>query len=156
MRMLQRRLYVKRYKEERGCMDCGERDVACLEFDHRDRADKTANIAHMVDREAHYPDLVLLKEMAKCDVVCANCHAKRTAKQFEYHARLEGIPYRDLATSPYKKGEGVPERRPPTIRYVREQIEVPVGYEKQFGDFWAQVSEQGGKNSIDLDKLFNL
>ena len=30
----------------------------------------------------------LKQEIAKCDVVCANCHRRRTARQFEWYRVL--------------------------------------------------------------------
>lgn len=63
----------------RGCADCGETDPVVLEFDHV-RGVKAANISRMVS------DLVGLgrieAEIEKCDVVCANCHRRRTARSF--------------------------------------------------------------------------
>ena len=61
---------------ESGCMDCGTKDMRVLEFDHR--GDKVANIASMVG----WSTKRLTDEIAKCDVVCANCHKIRTAVQF--------------------------------------------------------------------------
>jgi hypothetical protein len=57
------------------CVDCGEDDVMVLEFDHH-RGDKLFSIATGVaDRSL----AALVNEMAKCEVVCANCHRRRTA-----------------------------------------------------------------------------
>ena len=56
------------------CVDCGEDDPLVLEFDHV--GDKAFNIAKgLRDR----PWESVLAEMAKCQVVCANCHRRRTA-----------------------------------------------------------------------------
>lgn len=56
------------------CLDCGESDPLVLEFDHR--GDKAFDIARgLRDRSWR----AILEEMAKCDVVCANCHRRRTA-----------------------------------------------------------------------------
>lgn len=56
------------------CVDCGEGDPVVLEFDHL--GDKEFNIAKgLRDRSWR----ALLDEIAKCDVVCANCHRRRTA-----------------------------------------------------------------------------
>lgn len=62
-----------------GCMDCGEKNPVVLEFDHRDPTEKVKDIAKLI----HSGSVTRLKEeLAKCDVVCANCHRKRTAKMF--------------------------------------------------------------------------
>ena len=58
------------------CADCGESDPMVLEFDHL--GDKLFNIAQGV-RDRGWQ--VFLDEIAKCDVVCANCHRRRTAKR---------------------------------------------------------------------------
>jgi hypothetical protein len=56
------------------CVDCGERDPLVLEFDHV--ADKSFNISKGIrDRAWHS----VLDEIGKCEVVCANCHRRRTA-----------------------------------------------------------------------------
>lgn len=69
------RAWVNDRKRERGCADCGESDPACLDFHHRDDAEKemavTDMITHGYGREA------LREEFEKCDVLCANCHRKR-------------------------------------------------------------------------------
>ena len=59
------------------CMDCGERfEPHQMDFDHRDPATKLFQItdseAMLMRRDR------LLAEIAKCDVVCSNCHAART------------------------------------------------------------------------------
>lgn len=62
------------------CVDCGERDSVVLEFDHvPDRASKSAGVGELVRRRARWAEL--RDEIRKCDVVCANCHRRRTAKR---------------------------------------------------------------------------
>ena len=58
------------------CTDCGETDPIVLEFDHL--ADKSFSISRGV-RDRNWESV--LREMAKCDVVCANCHRRRTARR---------------------------------------------------------------------------
>lgn len=55
-----------------GCIRCEESHPSCLDFHHRDRATKDADIATM--RRFGIPRLIA--EIAKCDVLCANCHRK--------------------------------------------------------------------------------
>ena len=58
------------------CEDCGGTfPPVCMDFDHRDGEHKVGNISRL--RKTHSFDTVL-KEMCKCDVVCANCHRIRT------------------------------------------------------------------------------
>lgn len=58
-------------------MDCGLTFPSCvMQFDHRNAETKVREIARMV---RHTVSLERLKaEVAKCDLVCANCHAIRT------------------------------------------------------------------------------
>lgn len=61
------------YFDDHPCADCGESDPLVLDFDHlRDK--RFAVAGALVDR----PWKVILAEMEKCDVVCANCHRRRT------------------------------------------------------------------------------
>lgn len=55
-----------------GCSRCEESDLACLDFHHRDRATKDMDAAGM----RRFSRDRMLAEIAKCDVLCANCHRK--------------------------------------------------------------------------------
>lgn len=57
--------------------DCPERDPTVLEFDHV-RGIKLANVSELIIAQNRKH---LWIEIAKCDVVCANCHRRRTAKR---------------------------------------------------------------------------
>jgi hypothetical protein len=55
------------------CADCGGRfHFAAMDFDHRPGTTKVASIADITTVER------LRAEVAKCDLVCANCHRVRT------------------------------------------------------------------------------
>lgn len=60
------------------CSDCGLTDVVVLEFDHV-RGQKRREVSVLVNRAASVA--VLAEEMAKCDVVCVNCHRLRTLRR---------------------------------------------------------------------------
>lgn len=62
------------------CIDCGESDSVVLEFDHV-RGKKEFNIGDAV-RVGYGVDRVR-REIAKCEVRCANCHRRKTAKRWE-------------------------------------------------------------------------
>ncbi len=70
-RVLLHRKLLADIKAMTGC-PCGERDPAALDFHHRDRASKVYNVSqiHSLSRE------ILNAEIAKCDVICSNCHRK--------------------------------------------------------------------------------
>ena len=57
-------------------VDCGESDPAVLVFDHC-RGKKKREVTSMCLMSV----ASVLKEIKKCDVVCANDHARRTAKK---------------------------------------------------------------------------
>jgi len=54
-----------------------------LEFDHRPEHKKLANIYAVLKK---YGNEKAWEEIAKCDVVCANCHKHRT-----HHRKEEGL-----------------------------------------------------------------
>jgi hypothetical protein len=59
------------------CMDCGNKFPPCaMDFDHV-RGAKLFDIGR--GKQRNRPELVA--EIAKCDVVCANCHRIRTAER---------------------------------------------------------------------------
>jgi hypothetical protein len=66
--------YIVDFLSERCCVECGELDPLVLEFDHLE--DKKFDIAR--GRRSRSWQAVL-EEIDKCDVVCANCHRRRTA-----------------------------------------------------------------------------
>ena len=75
---------VDRYLDEHPCVDCGEANPVLLDFDHL--RDKTAAIASLVRSGASWREVEV--EIEKCEVRCANCHVRKTARQFGFY-RLE-------------------------------------------------------------------
>ncbi len=71
---------VARYKEARGCADCGNSDHRVLDLHHRDGADKEDAVSVMRVRAAWKR---VAEEMDKCDVLCANCHRIRHATEVD-------------------------------------------------------------------------
>ena len=53
--------------------------LAVLEFDHRDSVAKVADVSALMRRAVS--QRMLEAELQKCDVVCANCHRRRTAER---------------------------------------------------------------------------
>src|SRR5688572_15234192 len=56
------------------CVDCGERDILCLQFDHL--TDKKFDVSFMISTGVSWHRISA--EIAKCEVRCANCHARKT------------------------------------------------------------------------------
>lgn len=67
--------WFRKYKSTLACMDCGISHPAVLQFHHRDSSGKSFNIADVTSRASSVRQIV--DEVAKCDVLCVNCHAKR-------------------------------------------------------------------------------
>jgi hypothetical protein len=75
-RVARNRQFIVDYLRAHPCVDCGEADIVVLEFDHL--RDKVASISQMIRNN----ELArIIEEIAKCDVVCANCHRRRTAQR---------------------------------------------------------------------------
>lgn len=96
------------------CVDCGLDDFCVLEFDHRDPTEKEAEVGHLARRSPSWA--VVLREIEKCDVVCANCHRMRSAKYFGWH-KLIGVQTLVLPPLPSR---GAPDyERIKTVRNCR-------------------------------------
>ena len=67
------REFFAAYKKELKCYKCKENHPACLAFHHRNPSKKSFNIGCSLVR---YSIKKIMKEIAKCDVLCANCHMK--------------------------------------------------------------------------------
>ncbi len=89
------------------CVDCGEQDAVVLQFDHADPTLKSAEIAVLVRRGVSWRRIKA--EIDKCLVRCANCHQRRTARQFGWY-RLWSIDFALVAQriehQPSKLGVG--------------------------------------------------
>lgn len=72
----ERTIYLLDFFETHPCVDCGERDPIVLEFDHL--RDKSFAIGPHLCRRSWK---AILREIRKCEVVCANCHRRRTAQR---------------------------------------------------------------------------
>jgi hypothetical protein len=78
---IENRIRIFEYLAEQPCIDCGETDALVLEFDHRDRSTKRAEVARLASSK---PWKVVFEEILKCDVRCGNCHRRRTAVQLHW------------------------------------------------------------------------
>jgi hypothetical protein len=94
-----KRAYVARNREYRNrlkaiiraakakpCADCGKRYPSyVMDFDHRPGERKVGTLTALASRGLCEENIRL--EIAKCDVVCANCHRKRTHRRKRELAR---------------------------------------------------------------------
>jgi len=77
------RMYVWQYLKDKFCIVCGENDPIVLEFDHRNRKTKETTISRAI-KHRKFSLIRLQKELDKCDVLCANCHRRKTSKQLKF------------------------------------------------------------------------
>lgn len=69
---------IAKIKVERGCVDCGyNASHHALDFDHLRDKEFSLGAAQSVSWER------VVKEIEKCEVVCANCHRVRTAERMK-------------------------------------------------------------------------
>jgi hypothetical protein len=67
---------VLQYLREHACVRSGESDPVLLEFNHLEPESKLANISDLIRERASRGQLAA--EIAKCEVLCANCHQRHT------------------------------------------------------------------------------
>ncbi|WP_324664967.1 homing endonuclease associated repeat-containing protein [Haloarcula sediminis] len=73
------------YEQKRrsgGCVRCDETDPACLDYHHREGSDKEMTICEMVTHG--YSKDKLRAEMAKCELLCTNCHRREHYTRPDY------------------------------------------------------------------------
>lgn len=58
------------------CVDCGEKDILVLEFDHKDRKLKEFEIRRIIQNGGSVEKIK--SEIRKCEIRCANCHRRKT------------------------------------------------------------------------------
>lgn len=69
---------VKEYLSTHPCLKCGEINVNILDFDHRNPEEKELSVSDMLTKNINK----IMDEIAKCDVLCGNCHRHKTQHQF--------------------------------------------------------------------------
>lgn len=69
--------FVISLKEGRCCADCGNSyHFSAMHWDHLPGYEKIAGIRELAAR--YQSKQMIIDEIAKCELVCANCHAVRT------------------------------------------------------------------------------
>lgn len=77
------------YLTSHPCVDCGENDPIVLQFDHV-RGEKKNAVSIMIGGGYSWESLQV--EINKCEMRCANCHARKTAKQLGYWHPIFKLP----------------------------------------------------------------
>lgn len=67
------------YLHDKACARCGTSDARVLEFDHIDPATKSFSIARGIASTLSWERILV--EIAKCQILCANCHKIKTAQE---------------------------------------------------------------------------
>ena len=80
------RQYICDYLKEHPCVDCGESDIAVLDFDHV-RGTKVDDVANLICSASLAK---IQEEIKKCAVRCANCHRRKTARQRGWQYKVPG------------------------------------------------------------------
>lgn len=91
------------------CVDCGETDPIVLDFDHLPGVEKKFTVSRAVGASTRSWSAISA-EIAKCEVVCANCHRRRTAMRagFRKHILSAGldVPAPDVEVSRFRVPHG--------------------------------------------------
>ncbi len=75
------RQYAVGFLKEHPCCCCGESDIVVLDFDHINGGEKENNISKLIIAG----NLSKLKEeILKCQILCANCHRRKTAADYNW------------------------------------------------------------------------
>lgn len=77
--------YLFAYFQAHPCVDCGEDDPLVLECDHLSDKDQAVSACM-----SNWSLARLKKEIAKCEIRCANCHKRKTAIELGF-ARSQWI-----------------------------------------------------------------
>ena len=84
-----------------GCKKCGEMRPYVLDFHHRNPSEKQNDLASMIKSSS---EANLIAEVAKCDVLCANCH-----REFHYLEKELEIAYDDYINGAVAYRVGAPD-----------------------------------------------
>jgi hypothetical protein len=74
------------YLKDKSCIICGESDMRTFEFDHLDPSTKLFGIAKGITDGRKWD--IILSEIDKCRILCANCHKKHTASQRNWYKAI--------------------------------------------------------------------
>jgi hypothetical protein len=75
--------FLRKHLLRHPCIDCGESDIVVLEFDHKGIIPKLKAVSQLKNYQV--PIYKIKEEIEKCEIRCANCHRRKTAKQFRWY-----------------------------------------------------------------------
>lgn len=104
---------IAKYKIDKGCNRCGyNKHWAALQFHHTNPNEKDFNIAVSMS----LPLDVLFKEINKCEVLCANCHAIEHSSHKYSHIKTKPTKKRfEKRNDSYKRHENKPRPKKSNI-----------------------------------------
>jgi hypothetical protein len=93
--------WLLKFKSNLCCIRCGENHPRCLDFHHREPYAKEDLVSRLVKRASKDR---ILKEIAKCDVLCANCHRKHHCDYAKDDLVIGELVYEGVRNTPkYRK-----------------------------------------------------
>jgi len=120
----QLRAFYNQLKESLECSICGENHPATLQFHHRDPQKKDFNLSEAV-RQGYSAERIQ-KEIAKCSVLCANCHAKL---HYEWAGKNKKLPQEGLAGQFLKIEQVLSVSQEEEFAHTGENQYLPLGVE---------------------------
>lgn len=90
------------------CKDCGlEFPPECMDFDHREPENKLAAVSQLHNKQE------IIAEVAKCDLVCSNCHRTRTKARASRNIQplIDHFPESQEVTIDMAEDRATPELR---------------------------------------------
>lgn len=79
--------FILDYLKVNPCIKCGETDPIVLEFDHIEI--KTNSITDLIQKQKSIN--IIKNEIKQCQVLCANCHRRKTAKDFNWYRYINTV-----------------------------------------------------------------
>ena len=84
-----RRRWLRELKTDKPCTDCGKVfPPEAMEWDHLPGTEKLGELGTTLSQRSRK---LILQEIAKCELVCANCHAIRTRARIIAGLALRGV-----------------------------------------------------------------
>ena len=94
-----------------GGYPCDESHPACLDFHHRDPREKVMILSKVTNQRGWSIERILA-EIAKCEVICANCHRKEHWSEQDADDDIDEIRARHSCSPRIDLGTSASGRRP--------------------------------------------